>query len=211
MFSELFAPYLKGLATMASLVVAIGVQNVFVLRQGLERRATFTAATICFLCDVFLVAIGTLGLATLFSASRFLTLLITLGGALFLLIYGARALRAAWKAKGLILNKSKVFSYKKTILTALAVSLLNPHALLDTIVIVGGFSAHYEGAARLACALGAMSASGIWFYSLAYGARYLAPLLSKPKIWRVIDLIIGLMMISLSANLGYDALHVLFE
>jgi L-lysine exporter family protein LysE/ArgO len=202
-------PFLKGLLTMAALIIAIGVQNVFVLRQGVKRQSVFAASTICFLCDVALVTCGTLGLASLFSASSAISLLISWGGTLFLAFYGARALLAAHNATGLDLGSSKQLSSRNVILTAFAVSLLNPHALLDTIVIVGGQAAHYENLARICFALGAITASGIWFYGLGYGAGYLAPILSRPKVWRIIDLVIGLMMIALAVSLACDGIKLL--
>jgi L-lysine exporter family protein LysE/ArgO len=204
----ILVPFIKGFATMAALIVAIGVQNAFVLRQGLHRRSAFLAATICLLCDVALVTLGTAGLGAVISTSRPLSLLLALGGASFLLFYGLRSLHKAHKAQGLNLQISDYASRTSITLTAFAVSLLNPHAILDTVVLVGGLAARYEGGARIACAFGAITASGVWFYSLAYGARGLAPILSKPKIWRIIDLVIGLMMLGLSVGLAWDGLQI---
>lgn len=194
---------------MAALIVAIGVQNAFVLRQGLKRQSVFIAATICFGCDVLLVGLGTAGLGALFAASRNLSLLVAFGGATFLFFYGMRSLHAAKKAEGLDLKAAEKASRTGIILTAFAVSLLNPHAILDTVVLVGGMAARYQGSAQLACAFGAVTASGVWFYSLAYGARWLAPVLTRPKIWRIIDLIIGLMMLTLAISLARDGMQLL--
>jgi L-lysine exporter family protein LysE/ArgO len=208
MSAEWLAPYSKGFVTMAALIVAIGVQNAFVLRQGVKRRSVFIAATICLLCDVALISLGTAGLGALLTASPLLSLLIAWAGAAFLLFYGLRSLHAAKQAKGLDLKSAEHVSRANIILTALAVSLLNPHALIDTIVLVGGLAARYQGIARIACAVGAVTASGVWFYGLAYGARWLAPILTKPKIWRVIDLVIGVMMLSLASGLAKDGLQL---
>ena len=202
-------PFGKGFVTMAALIVAIGVQNAFVLRQGIQNQATFIAATVCFLCDVLLVSVGAAGLGALFSASHHLSLIVAFGGAAFLTFYGIRALRAAKAAQGLDMKAADSVSRTGTVMTALAVSLLNPHALLDTVVLAGGFAARYEGALRYVCALGSMTASGVWFYGLAYGARRLAPVLSRPKVWRVIDLLIGVMMLTLAASLAKDGMHLL--
>lgn len=202
-------PYSKGFVTMAALIVAIGVQNAFVLRQGVRRRSVFIAATICFLCDVLLVSLGTAGLGALLTANPLLSLAIAWCGAAFLLFYGVRSLHAAQQAKGLDLKSAEQASRANIMATALAVSLLNPHALIDTIVLVGGLAARYQGAAQIVCALGAITASGLWFYSLAYGAKWLAPILTKPKIWRVIDLVIGVMMLSLAYGLAKDGVQLL--
>jgi L-lysine exporter family protein LysE/ArgO len=194
----------KGLAMMASLIVAIGVQNALVLRQGLKRESAFLVATICLCCDVLLITLGTAGLGALIEHSQTLSLLVSWGGALFLLVYALRSFRAAYRATGLDLALANYKSRTGVIVTALAVSLLNPHAVLDTVVLVGGLAARYEGAARVFCALGGMTASAVWFYGLAYGARKLAPWLSRSKVWRMIDLSIGLMMLALSISLAMD-------
>jgi len=200
----MWVAYAKGFALMAGLIVAIGAQNAFVLRQGLMHRATFIVATICFLCDAALVTLGAFGLGALFAESRMLSLGVAFGGAAFLAFYGLRSVHAAKTAKGLDLASADKVSRASAILTSFAVSLLNPHVYIDTVMLVGGLAARYEGAARYACALGAISVSAIWFYGLGYGARWLAPVLAKPKIWRIMDLIIGLMMLALAAGLARD-------
>jgi L-lysine exporter family protein LysE/ArgO len=198
------AAYGKGFVTMAALIVAIGVQNSFVLRQGLKRQSVFIVATICFLCDALMVTIGTAGLGALLAQSPILNMIIAFAGAAFLLVYGVRTLLAAKRAQGLDLAEADKASRASVIATALAVSFLNPHVILDTIVIIGGVTTRYEGLPRLLCALGAVTVSCLWFYGLAYGARSLAPILTKPKIWRLIDLIIGVMMLSLAFGLARD-------
>lgn len=206
---EWVAPYIKGFVTMAALIVAIGAQNAFVLRQGVKGHAVFMTATLAFLCDALLVTLGTTGLGALVSSHARLGAIISFSGAVFLFFYGLRSLHAARHAKGLDLKAVEKVSRANIALSALAFSLLNPHALIDTVVLVGGLAARYPDAARVACAIGAITASGIWFYGLAYGARWLAPILTKPKIWRVLDLIIGLMMLALAYGLTRDGLHLL--
>jgi L-lysine exporter family protein LysE/ArgO len=202
-------PYGKGLATMAALIIAIGAQNAFVLRQGLKRQAVFITATICFACDALLVGSGAAGLGALFATSQVLRLGMTFGGAAFLTWYGLRSLHAAKTAKGLDLKSADKISRASAVLTAFAVSLLNPHVYVDTLMLVGGLAGRYEGAERIAFALGAISVSFVWFYGLAYGARWLAPVLTKPHIWRIMDLIIGLMMLVLAAGLAWDGIQPL--
>jgi len=200
----IWAAFGKGFVTMASLVIVIGLQNALLLRQGLKRTFVFMVATICFGCDVVLVSLGTVGLGALFAASRTLSLIIAFGGAAFLATYGVRSLLAAKSAKGLDLKSAVKSSRANIAAVALAVSLLNPHAIMDTVVIVGGLAARYQGEQRLMCAAGALTASWLWFFSLGYGARWLAPLLTKPKIWRFIDLVIGVMMLCLAIGFIHD-------
>jgi len=203
-FTPWLAAFGKGFATMAALIVAIGIQNAFVLRQGVRRQAVFVTASICFVCDVVLVSIGTAGLGVMFAESMVLSILIAFGGAAFLTVYGVRALQAARHAKGLDVAHAAKATRKTAAAAALAVSLLNPHAILDTVVLVGGLAARYPEPERAACAIGGMTASGVWFYMLAYGARFLAPVLTKPKIWRFIDAAIGITMICLAFGLAHD-------
>jgi len=206
---DIWLVYTKGLATMAGLIFAIGAQNAFVLRQGLKRRGVFLTASICFLCDTTLVILGAAGLGALFSNNPLLSLLMAFGGAAFLTYYGFRALHAAKKAKGLDLRISDKVSHTSIALTALAVSLLNPPAYIDTLVLVGGLAGRYEGVKRIACASGAITVSFVWFYSIAYGARWLAPALTKPRVWRIIDLVIGVMMLALAVGLVADGIRFL--
>jgi len=211
MKSELFTAYFQGFTMMASLIVAIGLQNAFVLRQGVKHQDVFLTVTICFLCDALLISIGAAGLGALFSSSHILALVISFGGCAFLVAYAIRALHAAKKTKGLDLKSAEKVSRANIILASFAVSLLNPHAILDTIVLVGGLAARYEDTARYMCALGAITASCIWFYSIGYGAKKLAPFLSKPKIWRIVDLIIGLMMLVLAFSFAKNGIQLLYS
>ena len=209
MTDALLAPFIKGLILMGSLIIAIGMQNAFVLRQGVKQQYAFLAASICFSCDVLMVVLGTLGLGALLAASHFLSLVVAWGGALFLAFYALRFFHAAKTSQGLALHMTETPPLWETLTTAFAVSVLNPHAIIDTVVLVGGLAGRYQGAAQWACAIGAMTASGLWFYGLALGARWLAPLLAKPKVWRVIDGVIGIMMLGLAASLAHDGIKLL--
>jgi L-lysine exporter family protein LysE/ArgO len=187
---------------MAGLIVGIGAQNAFVLRQGVKREGVFIVVGICFLCDAALVMIGAEGLGAAIAASRWFSLSMAGAGVAFLTWYGIRSLRAAKNAKGLDLGSKA--SRKGIALTALAVSLLNPWVYIDTVGLVGGLAGRYEGTDRLICGLGAVTVSAIWFFAVGYGAGWVAPVLTKPKIWRIIDLVIGLMMLALAAGLARD-------
>lgn len=201
--TEIFA-YAKGFATMIALIIAIGVQNAFVLQQGIKHEHTFLVAAVCSLCDAALIVLGAVGLGALITNNLTLNLIIGWGGAAFLFVYALRSFFAAYRATGLKVGSARRGSRNNVMVKALAVSLLNPHAILDTVVLVGGLAARYEGAARTACAVGGMTASFLWFFGLAYGARWLAPVLSRPSVWRVVDIVIGLMMLSLAVSLALD-------
>jgi L-lysine exporter family protein LysE/ArgO len=184
-----------------SLIIAIGAQNAFILRQGLLRQHVFILCLICALSDALLIGLGVAGLGAIISGSKILIGAVTLGGAAFLAVYAFLALRRAISPSGLEAAKSGPGSLKAAVLTCLAFTFLNPHVYLDTVLLVGGLSGRYEGTARLAFALGAMSASFLWFFGLGYGARVLEPMFLKPSAWRVLDGLIALVMAALSISL----------
>lgn len=192
----------KGFALGAGLIVAIGAQNAFVLRQGLARDRVFLVAGLCFLCDAVLIALGAGGFAGLITARPVLVAVAGWGGALFLLAYGARALHAALRPGRLQAAERTGAATAWAVAGAtLAVSLLNPHVYLDTVIVVGSLAARYPGDERAAFALGAAGASFAWFYGLGYGAGRLAPLFARPAAWRVLDLAIALIMWAIAAAL----------
>ncbi|KGF66726.1 amino acid transporter [Hoeflea sp. BAL378] len=199
--TSLLAPAISGLLLGGSLIVAIGAQNAFILRQGLLRQHVFILCLICALSDAVLIGLGVAGLGAIISSSELLIAAVTLGGAAFLAVYAAMALRRALSPSALTAAKAGPGSLKAAVLTCLAFTFLNPHVYLDTVLLVGGLSARHEGAARLAFALGAMSASFLWFFGLGYGARALEPLFARPSAWRVLDGLIALVMAALSASL----------
>jgi L-lysine exporter family protein LysE/ArgO len=205
--SVLLAAALEGAALGASLIVAIGAQNAFVLRQGLQRHHVFAVATVCALCDVVLIAAGVAGLGALVHQHPSTLGAITAAGALFLFAYGAMALRRAFGAGHLKPAVGVAASLGTTLAAALALTLLNPHVYLDTVVLLGGLSARYAPPANLAFGTGAAAASIIWFYGLAYGARLLAPVFSKPAAWRVLDVLIAVVMWAIAASLVVEALR----
>jgi L-lysine exporter family protein LysE/ArgO len=193
---------LSGFLLGAGLIVAIGAQNAFVLRQGLKREHVLAVALACALSDALLIAAGVGGLgAAVASAPNFLRA-VALGGALFLFAYGALAFRRAWRPAALRPDGQDASSLKAALAACLAFTFLNPHVYLDTVVLVGSLSAVHEGGARLAFGFGAASASVAWFFSLGYGARRLAPLFERPTAWRVLDVGIGVVMWGLAASLA---------
>lgn len=203
---DVAAPALQGFALGASLIIAIGAQNAFVLRQGLRRRHVFAVATICFLSDATLIAAGVAGVGSLIQAAPGLLRVVTLAGAVFLAAYGALAAWRAVRPGRLEVTGDATGSVHGAVATCLALTFLNPHVYLDTVVLLGGLSARFEGGARIAFGLGAALASGVWFYGIGYGARLLAPLFARPAAWRVLDGVIALVMWSIAVSLVGTAL-----
>jgi len=196
--------YLAGAALGASLIVAIGAQNAFVLQQGLRRQHVFVVAAICALVDASLITLGVGGFGALVSASPVLVAITAWGGAAFLFAYGLRSFHSALRGEKLEAEGGAPAGpgLRRTVLYTLAVSLLNPHVYLDTVVILGSVATRYPAAERTWFALGAMSASFLWFFSLAYGARVLAPLFARPRAWQVLDVGIGIIMWWIAASLA---------
>ena len=192
--------YLNGLLVAAGLIVALGAQNAFVLAQSLRREHHLPVAALCVLCDAVLVVAGVFGLATLLAQSPVLLGIARWGGAVFLLWYGAKALRRAFKPEAL--NEAADAgprSRKAVLMTALAVTLLNPHVYLDTVLLIGSLGA--QQTVPGAYAAGAASASFLWFFALATGAAWLAPWLARPTTWRVLDVCVAVMMFVVAGQL----------
>lgn len=201
-------PFLRGLTLSLSLIVAIGPQNAFVLRQGLTRQHALLAALICALTDSMMISVGVLGVGAWLARSPTLTLIGTLAGAAFLLWYGFRSFLAARHPAALDTAGGQAQQSPRTVLaTALAFSFLNPHVFLDTIVLIGGASAGLGSGGRTAFLGGAILASWIWFFGLALAGRQLAPVMKNPRAWQVLDLIIGVMMWVIAAGLVWGAVQ----
>lgn len=196
----LAAPALEGFLLGASLIIAIGAQNAFVLRQGLARRHVFAVAAFCTLSDAVLIVTGVAGLGTLVQQSPLVLTVVTLAGAAFLFTYGAMALRRALHPGGLSARGAAESRLGPALATIAALTFLNPHVYLDTVVLVGGISTTFAEN-RWFFALGAASASFIWFFALAYGARLLTPVFKRPAAWQVLDIGIGCVMWLLAAKI----------
>jgi L-lysine exporter family protein LysE/ArgO len=200
---------IEGFLLGAGLIIAIGAQNAFVLRQGLKREHVFAVATVCSLSDALLIAVGVAGMGELIKTSPVLLTVITVAGIVFLATYGAIAFLRALRPGRLEAAESRTQSLGATLLTALALTFLNPHVYLDTVVLVGGLSARHEGPSAVAFAVGAAAASVVWFYGLGFGARLLAPLLARPAAWRLLDLAIAIVMWGIAIRLGVEAFAAL--
>lgn len=197
-----FSSYSQGLLLGTSLIVAIGAQNAFVLRQGLRREHVTAIVLACGLADALLMAAGVFGLASLINAQPMLTRLLTWAGALFLSGYGLRAL---WRARrpGADLHAAlgPRLSVRQALLQLAGFTFLNPHVYLDTVMLLGSVGAQQPTALRLAFMAGAASGSFLWFALLGYGARWLAPWFARPRAWQILDGLIGLTMLGLAVML----------
>lgn len=198
----LITPFVTGFAIGGSLIIAIGAQNAFVLRQGIKREHVFAVALFCAVADAALIALGVAGLGVLIEAVPGLLLGITLFGIAFLVWYGIKALQRAFAPAAMQVGDGGPLTLKAALGACAAFTLLNPHVYLDTVILVGSLAAPFSGDARWAYGIGAASASFVWFFSLAYGARLLTPLFENPRAWRILDLCIALIMFLIAAKLG---------
>ena len=195
------APFLNGFATSAALIIAIGAQNAFVLRQGIKREHVLPVVLVCALSDALLITLGILGLGALVESSPRALLAARYGGAAFLIVYGALAARRAFRREALTVAEAPAIGLGTALLTCLAFTYLNPHCWLDTVVLLGSIASPLAPTARLWFGIGATSASVAWFFALGYGARLLRPVFARPVAWKVLDAAIALVMWGIAATL----------
>lgn len=187
-----------GLAAGLALIVAIGAQNAFVLRQGLRREHVGAVVAVCLVADVALIAAGTLGVGALVQRAPLALDVLRWAGAAYLVWFAVRSFRSAARPGRLIDDAAR--SRGSVTLTAAGLTFLNPHVYLDTVVMLGSLANAHE--ARWAFAGGAMAASALWFIGLGFGARALAGPLGRPSVWRVLDVGIGVVMLALAVLLA---------
>ena len=194
--------FASGFALSAALIVAIGSQNAFVLRQGLRREHVGPVVSFCAFADLALVAAGVAGLGAALESLPGLTLALALGGDAFIGWYGLTALRRAAMPGSLAAEGGEApLSLRAALARAAAFTLLNPHVYLDTVLLVGAVGAAQPPGARLSFVAGAGLASAAWFAGLGYGARFLAPVFARPGAWRVLDGAIGVTMLVIAIGL----------
>ena len=205
-------PFLEGIALGASLIIAIGPQNAFVIQQGILRQHVFLAAFVCTLVDVVLIIVGAAGFGTLIAIIPSLKTYFLWGGILFLMGYGSLSLISSFKdhsdEDSLGKNESgyPTKNRKSIIITAAGFSLLNPHVYLDTVILLGGLAAQYEIPERNYFAFGAIMASVVWFYGIGYGATMFAPWFESSRGKRILDLVIAMIMFVLAFVLMLNVL-----
>lgn len=196
--------YLAGLGLGFSLILAIGSQNAFVLKQGLLRSYVFAICLFCAVSDAILISAGVAGFGAVTAKFPQLVMVAKYAGAMFLLMYGLKSLYASVTVShAMTTSDVHIRSLKKVLLLCFAFTWLNPHVYLDTLVLVGMVS---TGATNKAIfASGAVSASFIFFFSLGYGARLLSPIFAKPKAWNILDALVGILLVGLAVNLVLGA------
>ncbi len=198
----MLTPLLIGFATGLTLIVAIGAQNAFILRQGIRREHVLPVVAICTVSDMALMAAGVAGFGALVTAHPQMVTLARFGGAAFLIVYGMLAARRAWRPSGLTPSEAGPSRLAGVVLTCLAFTFLNPHVYLDTVVLIGALSnEHRDG--RWLFGVGAAVASAVWFTTLGFGAGRLRGLFARPTAWRILDGLIAVTMIAL----GVAVLH----
>lgn len=202
---DILTTALTGLGAGFALIIAIGAQNAFVLRQGIRGEHVFLVVAVCTISDIVLIAAGILGIGEIIKAAPVVVVIIRWAGAAFLLGYALlaakRALRpGVLKADG----RTGAISAKVALVTVLTLTWLNPHVYLDTVLLLGSL-ANQHGDLRWWFGAGTALASIIWFAALGYGARYLRPIFAKPSAWRVLDGIIAVVMFLLALKMAFGA------
>lgn len=199
----MFGPaFTTGFALGATLIVAIGAQNAFVLRQGIRQEHVAPIVAFCALSDLLLIGAGVAGLAGILGDSPSLVALLTIAGSAFLVWYGINALRRAFLPQSLhAATGNGPLSLGNAMAQAAGFTLLNPHVYLDTVLLMGSIGTRQPPDMRIWFVGGAACASGMWFTTLGFGARLLAPIFARPRAWQVLDTVVGLTMLSLAALL----------
>ncbi len=202
-------PFIQGFGMGLSLIMAIGAQNAFLLSQSIRQNHHIIVCIICIVWDITLISLGVFGFGGFVVAHPQIQSFVTWGGILFLVYFGLGALRSALKQHP---SNVKIENIKRplkaVVLTTLAVSILNPHVYLDTVVLLGSISTNYDGVGRYYFGIGAACASTIWFLCLALCGRILAPYFTKPIAWKVLDGIVCLIVWSLAAFLAWQTISL---
>jgi|TARA_B110000438_G_scaffold93930_1_gene93361 L-lysine exporter family protein LysE/ArgO len=197
----LILAFVSGFLISISLILALGPQNVFVMRQGLLRSHVFAACLVCSISDALLIGAGVLGVGLFLSEMEELTIWMSIGASIFLIFYGCLRIKSALDPKGLEVDANESQDLWPTILAGLAFTYLNPHVYVDTLFLIGGASSSYVGDEKLMFGIGAATASFVFFFSLGYGAQRLSPILNNPESWKLIDLFIAGVMFTVAGIL----------
>lgn len=193
--------FITGFAMSAALIMAIGAQNLFVLRQGLKREHVGPIVLFCGCADAILIAAGVGGVGAVLGAMPQMTLTLTIGGAAFLAWYGFKAFQRMTVPEAMAVSAQGNLTLGKALGATAAFTFLNPHVYLDTVLLMGAAGSAHAPALRPVFVAGAATASITWFAALGYGSRILIPLFARPAAWRVLDAIVGVVMLTLAASL----------
>ncbi|WP_274584399.1 LysE family transporter [Neisseria leonii] len=196
--------FFSGLMITGGLITAIGAQNAFVLKQGLLKQHVGLIVLVCWLCDVLLIGAGVYGMSTLISDNLYAQTALAAAGGLFLLAYGCKSARSAWLGNHVLQLEAVSHTPPpagKIVLATLALTLLNPHAYIDAMILIGGSAAGLPQAGKLHFLAGSLLASGIWFIAIGFGSRLMLPLFQRARTWRILDSLIAAMMLYLSYTL----------
>ena len=197
--------FLPGFFAGLGLIVAIGAQNAFVIRQGLSRQHVFAVVAICAIADAALIALGIAGLGAVIQGLPWLLEGVRWFGVAYLTWFGIKSLRSAFKSKGMDTSGSQTASLKKVVASVMGFTLLNPHVYLDTVVLLGSISNQFAED-RWTFGFGAMTASIVWFSAIGFGARAASRFMSRPMFWRVLDILIAVVMFSIALYLAFAKL-----
>ncbi|MGC7560017.1 LysE/ArgO family amino acid transporter [Pasteurella sp. PK-2025] len=203
---------LQGFLVTSGLIIAIGAQNAFVLKQGLLKQNILAVILTCFMCDIVLISLGVLGLGSLISQSPVATVALAFLGGGFLLLYGLKAFLSAYQGNASLQLMAQTASPQTTrhaVVATLLITLLNPHVYLDTVVILGGIAGTLAFNEKLLFLAGALLMSALWFFSLGYGAGLLSRFFQRPVTWRILDLCIGVIMWAIAISLIHYGMSLL--
>ncbi len=198
--------FLPGFFAGLGLIVAIGAQNAFVIRQGLKRQHVLAVVAICALADAVLIALGIAGLGAIIQGLPWLLEGVRWFGVAYLTWFGIKSIRSAFKNQTIDTSGDEAGSLKKAILAVLGFTFLNPHVYLDTVILLGSISNQFADD-RWIFGFGAMTASIVWFSAIGFGARAASRFMSKPIFWRVLDSLIAVVMFSIAFYLAFAKLN----
>lgn len=202
LYSALMIALIPGFLTGLSLIIAIGAQNAFVIRQGLMRQHVLLIVAICAISDAALIFLGTGGLGTLIQSKPSLLEFIRWFGVIYLTWFGIRSIRSAFKSQSLNAGEGAAISKSKIATTCLALTFFNPHVYLDTVILLGSIANQFEED-RWFFAIGAAVASVVWFSSIGFGARAASRFMSKPIFWKILDSVIAAVMFTIAITLAF--------
>ena len=203
---DVLQPFLIGLGSSLSLIIAIGAQNAFVLRQGIRREHVLPVVLICGLTDAMLEFLGVAGIGYVIERAPILLDVVLWGGIIFLLWYAWSAARRAMRPEAMIAGEGKATGLKRTVIACLAITYLNPHVYLDTMVLMGSIGIAQGDPGKWWFVLGGALGSVGWFFTLGYGARGLSRFFATPRSWQILDWAVAATMLVIAGRLAFGAL-----